>query len=284
MLARLDAPGRDNDWGRIGDTREYLRRRLPEYQDRLRAFGAIPVDARQPIDDVVDAILSHTLAGPAAGQAGTPSHQPGRPARPRKPPVATPDVVVRDYSPADDSACRMLWVELTEHIADIQDPSTGAEDGSRTTIHLAVPERVASGWPISMTGRRSYRLDRGTSGGSNRSSSLSVSVAEASGGLIERVVTEAVARGYGYLAIRRSPQLRPIKRSTKPGSRPWADTSISRWTLPTGDTAGLKARLWPTWISGTDPGAGRSHGTGIPGLPVAGPAVILLRASSQSGA
>ena len=65
MLARLDAPGRDNDWGRIGDTREYLRRKLPEYQDRLRAFGMIPIDATQPLDHVVDAILSRTrpLAG-----------------------------------------------------------------------------------------------------------------------------------------------------------------------------------------------------------------------------
>jgi len=60
MLARLDAPGRDNDWGRIGDTREYLRRRLPEYQDRLRAFGAIPIDATQPLGHVVGVILSHT--------------------------------------------------------------------------------------------------------------------------------------------------------------------------------------------------------------------------------
>jgi thymidylate kinase len=65
MLARLDAPDRDNDWGRIGDTREYLRLRLPEYQDRLRAFGAIPIDATQPLDHVVDAILSHTR--PSAG-------------------------------------------------------------------------------------------------------------------------------------------------------------------------------------------------------------------------
>jgi hypothetical protein len=73
MLARLDSPGRDNDWGRIGDTREYLRRRLPEYQDRLRAFGAIPIDARQPLDHVVDAILSHALANSAASRASEPS-------------------------------------------------------------------------------------------------------------------------------------------------------------------------------------------------------------------
>ena len=82
MLARLDAPSRDNDWGRIGDTREYLRRRLPEYQDGLRAFGAIPVDATQPLDQVVDAILSHTLASSATSRASKPSNQPGSPARP----------------------------------------------------------------------------------------------------------------------------------------------------------------------------------------------------------
>jgi adenylate kinase family enzyme len=75
MLARIDAR-QDNDWGRIGDTREYLRRRLPEIQDRLRASGAIRIDARQPLDQVVDAILSHTLASSAA------SRQPPRPQAP----------------------------------------------------------------------------------------------------------------------------------------------------------------------------------------------------------
>jgi adenylate kinase family enzyme len=62
MLARIDAR-QNNDWGRIGDTREHLRRFLPGYQARLRAFGAIVIDARQPLDQVADAILSH--AGPA---------------------------------------------------------------------------------------------------------------------------------------------------------------------------------------------------------------------------
>lgn len=61
MLARVDAR-QNNDWGRIGDTREYLRRKLPELQDRLRASGAIVIDARKPVDHVVDAILAHTLA------------------------------------------------------------------------------------------------------------------------------------------------------------------------------------------------------------------------------
>src|ERR1700757_2424343 len=60
MLARLDARRDYHDWGRIGDTREYLRRKLPELQDRLRASGAIPIDARQPPAQVADAILAHT--------------------------------------------------------------------------------------------------------------------------------------------------------------------------------------------------------------------------------
>jgi hypothetical protein len=66
MLARLDARRDYHDWGRIGDTREYLRRGLSEIQDRLRAFGAIPIDARQPLDQVVDAILFHTQASSAS--------------------------------------------------------------------------------------------------------------------------------------------------------------------------------------------------------------------------
>lgn len=60
MLARLDDPDRDNEWGRVGETREYLRRRLSGYQRELRAFGAIAVDATQPVDRVVDAILART--------------------------------------------------------------------------------------------------------------------------------------------------------------------------------------------------------------------------------
>jgi gluconate kinase len=60
MLARLDARRGDHDWGHIGDTREYLRRKLPALQDDLRARGAIPVDATRPLDQVVDAILART--------------------------------------------------------------------------------------------------------------------------------------------------------------------------------------------------------------------------------
>jgi gluconate kinase len=71
MLARLDARRDHHDWGRIGDTREYLRSKLPALQDRLRASGAIPIDARQPVDHVVNAILSHTLPIPPRANSAT---------------------------------------------------------------------------------------------------------------------------------------------------------------------------------------------------------------------
>jgi len=77
MLARIDARRDYHDWGHIGDTREYLRRRLPEIQARLRASGAIPIDATQPLGHVVDAILSHTLASSATSQASRRSNRPG---------------------------------------------------------------------------------------------------------------------------------------------------------------------------------------------------------------
>jgi hypothetical protein len=70
MLARLDERRDYHDWGRIGDTREHLRRFLPGYQARLRASGVIPIDARQPLDQVVDAILMMTglVHGTASGE------------------------------------------------------------------------------------------------------------------------------------------------------------------------------------------------------------------------
>jgi adenylate kinase family enzyme len=58
MLERLDARRDHHEWGHIGETREYLRRKLPALQERLRTSGAIAVDARQPLDQVATAILS----------------------------------------------------------------------------------------------------------------------------------------------------------------------------------------------------------------------------------
>jgi hypothetical protein len=71
MLARLDTR-QDNEWGRAGDSREYIRRLRPEYQDRLRASGAIPIDATQPLDQVVNAILSGTPTNSATRRIGMP--------------------------------------------------------------------------------------------------------------------------------------------------------------------------------------------------------------------
>ena len=58
MLARLDEPGRDNDFGCAGDTRELLRRWLPGYQACMHAHGAIPIDATKPLHQVTDTILT----------------------------------------------------------------------------------------------------------------------------------------------------------------------------------------------------------------------------------
>jgi GNAT superfamily N-acetyltransferase len=117
------------------------------------------------------------------------------------------DILVRDYAPPDYSACRGLWVELTEHHRRIyQDRSIGGDDpGSGFDSYLAVPERVSSwvaeseGSIVGLTGL----FDFGTSGEVEP-----VVVAAALRGrgigrlLIDRVVAEAVTRGYEYLAVR----------------------------------------------------------------------------------
>lgn len=116
-------------------------------------------------------------------------------------------IVVRGYTSDDYSACRGLWVELTEHHRRIyEDPTVGGDDpGSGFDAYLAVPERVASwvaesaGSIVGLTGL----FDHGTSGEVEP-----VVVAERLRGqgvgrlLIEQVVTEAARRGHEYLAIR----------------------------------------------------------------------------------
>src|SRR4051794_6989991 len=114
---------------------------------------------------------------------------------------------IRDYAPADHSACRQLWVELTEHHRRIYgDPTIGGDDpGAAFDDYLALPERVAS-WVADDDGRLvglTGLFDHGTSGEvepvvvTDRLRSRGVGRL-----LIERVVAEAVARGYEYLAIR----------------------------------------------------------------------------------
>jgi len=80
MLARLDAR-QDNEWGRAGDSREYIRRLLPGYQDRLRAFGAIAIDARQPSTRWWTRYSATSRAIKPGNESGSPA-TPQEPARP----------------------------------------------------------------------------------------------------------------------------------------------------------------------------------------------------------
>ena len=129
----------------------------------------------------------------------TESRQPGSP--------RAPGVSVRDYAAGDYDACRALWAELTEYHRRIYGDSSigGADPGSGFDDYLAESRRVGSwvaeshGSVVGLTGL----FDRGTSGEVEP-----VVVAEAVRDqgigrmLIGRVVDEARARGFEYLAIR----------------------------------------------------------------------------------
>lgn len=118
------------------------------------------------------------------------------------------DVVVRPYEERDLSACRALWVELTEHHRRIYgDPTIGGDDpGSYFQgTYLALPERVATwvaevdGEVVGLTGL----LDHGTSGEVEP-----MVVAEGMRGsgvgrrLLDAVVAESRRRGHEHLAVR----------------------------------------------------------------------------------
>jgi GNAT superfamily N-acetyltransferase len=100
----------------------------------------------------------------------------------------------------------MLWAQLTEHHRKISgDPSMGGDDpGLAFDDYLATRDRLSS-WVADLHGAvvgLTRLLDHGTSGEVEP-----VIVAERVRGrgvgrvLIERAVTEAVARGYEYLTI-----------------------------------------------------------------------------------
>ena len=122
-------------------------------------------------------------------------------------PASIPNVGIRDYAPGDYSACRLLWVELTEYHRRIyEDPSIGGDDpGVGFDDYLATPQRVSSwvaetaGSVVGLTGL----FDHGSSG-EVEPVVITDSVRGRGVGrlLIERVVTEAIDRGYEYLAIR----------------------------------------------------------------------------------
>lgn len=116
-------------------------------------------------------------------------------------------VIVRDYASGDYDACRSLWAELTEYHRSIYgDPSIGGDDpGAGFDDYLAEPRRVGS-WVAESHGRvigLTGLFDRGTSG---EVEPVVVAEAARSRGigrmLIGRVVGEARARRYEYLAIR----------------------------------------------------------------------------------
>ncbi len=120
---------------------------------------------------------------------------------------ATPEVIVRDYAEGDYAACRSLWAELTVYHRSIYgDPSIGGDDpGAGFDDYLATSNRIRSwvaesqGGVVGLTGL----FDWGRNGEVEP-----VVVAEAARDhgigrmLINRVVEEARARGYEYLAIR----------------------------------------------------------------------------------
>src|ERR1700684_4254380 len=129
----------------------------------------------------------------------TVSRQPGSP--------ATSEVIVREYAEGDYGACRSLWTELTDYHRGIYgDPSIGGDDpGAGFDDYLAESQRTGS-WVAESRGRvigLTGLLDRGTSGEVEP-----VVIAETARNqrigrmLISRVVEEARARGYQYLAIR----------------------------------------------------------------------------------
>lgn len=74
MLARLDDPRRDNDFGRSPDERALLREWLPGFHAACLARGAVPVDASLPLERVADAILAaeQGLAADAAADRVAP--------------------------------------------------------------------------------------------------------------------------------------------------------------------------------------------------------------------
>ena len=120
---------------------------------------------------------------------------------------AASEVSVRDYTDGDYAACRSLWAELTVyHRSIFGDPSVGGDDpGAGFDDYLATSNRIRS-WVAESHGRvvgLTGLLDRGASGEVEP-----VVVAESARDqgigrmLIGRVVEEARARGYEYLAIR----------------------------------------------------------------------------------
>jgi GNAT superfamily N-acetyltransferase len=120
---------------------------------------------------------------------------------------ATSEAIVRGYVEGDYRVCRALWAELTEYHRGIyRDCSIGGDDpGAGFDGYLATSQRIGS-WVAEFHGRvvgLTGLLDRGMSA---EVEPVVVTEAARDQGigrrLISRVVEEARARGYEYLAIR----------------------------------------------------------------------------------
>jgi GNAT superfamily N-acetyltransferase len=117
------------------------------------------------------------------------------------------DVIVREYASTDYAACRTLWEELTEHHRRIyEDPSVGGTDpGAAFDDYLVSPGRLLS-W-VADIDRQVVGLTGLLDHGANAEVEPIVVTGRLRGRgigrlLLERVITEAAARGYEYLSIR----------------------------------------------------------------------------------
>ena len=59
MLARLNNPTRDNVFAKDKETQQKLKDNLEFVQRSLKNAGAIAIDAKQPLNNVVETILSY---------------------------------------------------------------------------------------------------------------------------------------------------------------------------------------------------------------------------------
>ena len=60
MLKRLREEKRDNSFGKDKQTQDRLLERLDRFQDKMVRLGAIPIDAKKSVDEIIKNILEQT--------------------------------------------------------------------------------------------------------------------------------------------------------------------------------------------------------------------------------
>ena len=60
MLKRLREEKRDNSFGKDKQTQDRLLERLDRYQDKMLRLGAIPIDAKKSVDEIINNILEQS--------------------------------------------------------------------------------------------------------------------------------------------------------------------------------------------------------------------------------